>query len=331
MLTSSNPGCVSSYQLGGSFNPCIYTETELNNFLYKDKYHYWTMNASSDTGNKAWYINNIGHITTTLANSSIISVRPVINLEKTLPFLAGSGTIDDPYILEDYMINIKNAPIITLIGDGSVVVREGDMYYEEGATAYDPEDGDITDKIQITSNVNVNIPGEYQVEYNVIDSDGNKAPTVVRHVIVSKKENPVIKLLGGNPLKLTLKHEYVEPGATAIDSYYGDISDDIKITGQVNTNELGVYEITYNVTNKDGKKAVTVVRKVIVEPPRPVITLNGDNPTNVYVGGIYTELGATAIDEIDGDLTSQLKKTIRKIEIGKSPKVEVNEVVVDKK
>ncbi|MDD2518673.1 MAG: DUF5011 domain-containing protein, partial [Bacilli bacterium] len=337
MLTSSNPGCVSSYELGGSFNPCIYTDTDLNNFLYKDKYHYWTMNPSSDTSNKTWHINNIGHLNPNLSNSSIISARPVINIDKTLPFLSGSGTIEEPYILEDYMINIKDAPIITLIGNNPVVIREGDGYLDLGATAYDSTDGDLTDKIVITSNVNINVPGKYIVDYNVTDSDGNKAPTVSRSVIVTEVEKPIITLNGDNPLKITLKHDYIEQGAIAIDPYYGDISEYIVIKGEVNTDELGVYEVSYNVINKDGKQANEVTRKVIVEPPRPIITLNGDNPTNVYIGESYEELGATAIDEIDGNITNKIVTEMTRYETVKTGskyetiKESVSDVTVDKK
>lgn len=336
MLTSSNPGCVSSYELGGSFNPCIYTETDLNNFLYKNKYHYWTMNPSSNSDDKAWYINNIGHIATTLTDSSVISARPVINIDNTLPFLSGNGTIEDPYILEDYMINIKNAPVINLIGNDTIIVRENDYYLDQGATAYDSEDGDITDKIKIKSNVNTSIPGEYKVEYNVVDSDGNEAPTVTRQVIVSELNRPVINLNGDNPLILTLNHAYTELGATAIDLHYGDISNDIIITGDINNSELGVYEIKYNVTNIDGVEAITVIRRVIVEPPRPVITLNGDNPTNLYVGEVYEELGATAVDEVDGDLTDLITKkitryeTIRRSNENEIIEQDVNEVILNK-
>ena len=330
MLTSSNPGCVSSYQLGGSFNPCIYTDTDLNNFLYKDKYHYWTMNPSSNTNNKAWYINNIGHVTTSLVNSSIISVRPVINIDKELPFLAGSGTIDDPYILEEYMIGIKNAPMITLLGQETVVIYEGEEYIDEGATAYDSEDGDITDQIVVTGSVNVNVPGTYKIKYNVTDSDGNQAPTVERTVIVSEKGKPIIRLLGDNPYRMTIYSDYVEEGAVAYDPYYGDISEDIVITGEVNTSELGVYEIKYTVTNVEGKEAIPVIRKVIVEPPRPVIDIIGDNPTIVHVGSSYTELGATAYDEVDGDLTDQIKTEIIRYErIKKGEEAEIIEEVVD--
>src|SRR4030043_749125 len=38
----------------------------------------------------------------------------------------------------------------------------------------------------------------------------------------------------------------------------------------------------------------------------PVITLNGDNPVTVVVGSEYTDAGATASDDIDGDITSSI-------------------------
>jgi len=40
----------------------------------------------------------------------------------------------------------------------------------------------------------------------------------------------------------------------------------------------------------------------------PVITLLGDNPVNLYVGDSYTDAGATALDDVDGDLTSSIVK-----------------------
>lgn len=41
----------------------------------------------------------------------------------------------------------------------------------------------------------------------------------------------------------------------------------------------------------------------------PVITLNGSNPMNVDMGSTFTDPGATATDEVDGDLTSQITAT----------------------
>ena len=35
----------------------------------------------------------------------------------------------------------------------------------------------------------------------------------------------------------------------------------------------------------------------------PVITLNGENPISLFIGELYTDLGATALDDIDGELS----------------------------
>ena len=41
----------------------------------------------------------------------------------------------------------------------------------------------------------------------------------------------------------------------------------------------------------------------------PVITILGDNPFNMYAGDSYSDPGATAIDDVDGDLTSSIVTT----------------------
>lgn len=38
----------------------------------------------------------------------------------------------------------------------------------------------------------------------------------------------------------------------------------------------------------------------------PVITILGDNPASVEMGATYNDAGATATDDVDGDLTSQI-------------------------
>jgi hypothetical protein len=80
--------------------------------------------------------------------------------------------------------NDSNTPVITLTGATKVYVEKGSQYVDLGATAYDNEDGDITQDIEITNNVNTSIVGLYSVTYNVEDKAGNKALEVKRNVEV---------------------------------------------------------------------------------------------------------------------------------------------------
>jgi len=76
-------------------------------------------------------------------------------------------------------------PIITLIGDANITITEGDVYTDEGATAADAEDDDITANIIDNANVvDTNTPGIYEITYNVSDSDGAAATEVTRTVTV---------------------------------------------------------------------------------------------------------------------------------------------------
>ena len=61
---------------------------------------------------------------------------------------------------------------------------------------------------------------------------------------------------------------YSEPGATAIDSYNGDISDNIIIdSSAVQIGTLGSYSVKYNVSDSSGNPAIQVIRTVIVQAP----------------------------------------------------------------
>jgi hypothetical protein len=77
-------------------------------------------------------------------------------------------------------------PVITLLGDASVVMNAGQTYTDAGATANDVAVGDITSSIVKVSTVNTSVVGVYTVTYNVADSAGNNAVEVSRTVTVNR-------------------------------------------------------------------------------------------------------------------------------------------------
>ncbi|NND04457.1 MAG: DUF5011 domain-containing protein, partial [Acidimicrobiia bacterium] len=201
------------------------------------------------------------------------------------------------------------APVITLTGANPQVVEAGSPYVELGATATDNYDGDISGSIAIDSSaVDTAALGSYPVDYDVSDSSGNAALTVTRTVNVVDTTAPVITLTGANPQTIQAGSPYVELGATATDNYDGDLTASIIIDATaVDTSVLGSYAVAYDVTDTNGNAATTVTRTVnVVDTTAPVITLTGANPQTIEIGSPYIELGATATDNYDGDLTASI-------------------------
>ena len=71
-----------------------------------------------------------------------------------------------------------------MIGNSEVRLLIDDVYVDEGATAYDNIDGDLTTQIITVNPVDISQIGDYVVTYNVTDSSGNQASEVNRSVFV---------------------------------------------------------------------------------------------------------------------------------------------------
>ncbi|MBC1290936.1 immunoglobulin-like domain-containing protein [Listeria booriae] len=69
-------------------------------------------------------------------------------------------------------------------------IKVGDTFDpKEGVTAHDAEDGNLTKDIKILKNeVNPNVPGVYEVEYSVTDSDGNTTTKTIKVTVIPKEE-----------------------------------------------------------------------------------------------------------------------------------------------
>jgi len=80
------------------------------------------------------------------------------------------------------------------------------------------------------------------------------------------------------------------------------------ITYTHNGSETTSDSYTYTVNDNSGQTSNAATVTITVTPVNdpPVITINGANPQVIELGTPYSELGATASDDIDGDLTSSI-------------------------
>jgi hypothetical protein len=161
--------------------------------------------------------------------------------------------------------------------------------------------------ITATSTVDTSVAGTYTVTYTVSDAAGNAATPVVRTVNVTDTEAPVITLNGLATVSVNQGATYTDANATATDNFDGNISANITATSTVDTSVAGTYTVTYTVSDAAGNAATPVVRTVnVLDIEAPVITLVGTSPVSVNQGATYTDLGATATDSEDGNLTNQI-------------------------
>ena len=101
--------------------------------------------------------------------------------------------------------------------------------------------------------------------------------------------------------------DYTDAGATADDLDDGDLTEQIVIVNGVDVLLPDTYFVTYNVTDSDGNEAEEVIRYItVIDDIPPVITLTGDSEITLELGSEYIEAGASAIDNVDGDLTNDI-------------------------
>lgn len=165
------------------------------------------------------------------------------------------------------------APQILLSSSSETYVIPGESYQEEGYTAWDNYDGDITDRV-------IREEKHGRVSYFVEDSSGNGAEAV-REIVYYDPIPPELTLKGDTSITLTVGNHYEEPGYSASDNVDGDLTDRVEVSGSVNRNKAGTYQITYTVADGYGNTA-TAVRTVVMKAkpkPKPVII----NPTGKTV------------------------------------------------
>ncbi len=162
----------------------------------------------------------------------------------------------------------SSVPVIFLLGDNEVVVTALSKYKDPGAIAFSGVDESI-DVSVVSSNVDTKVPGSYTVSYKAMTRTGQPDVEATRTVIVVDQKPPVITLKGDKKITVRVNSSYEDPGVNAEDDVDGNITKDVQIKSNVNTNRVGTYKVTYKVSDKSDNQS-TATRTVVVTPaPEP--------------------------------------------------------------
>ena len=172
-----------------------------------------------------------------------------VTYEAELLFLKGEGT-------RSVSVVDVTPPEITLKFNAAYFTIPGEPYQEEGFTAVDDCDGDVTAKVHSEEKDGI-------VIYTVADSAGNIARTE-RQIQYKDTIPPEITLNGDGEYHIPASHGFVDPGFTAMDNVDGDITHLVNVEGTVNPYIAGSYVLTYSAADAEGN-ITTVERLVVVD------------------------------------------------------------------
>ena len=192
-------------------------------------------------------------------------------------------------IIEDNELN-DLFPVITLNGSMNLSLKEFDSYNEEGASATDKIDGNITNKIKIEESVNTGKKGIYKVRYSVINSKGYKR-VVVRDVYVGVNSDKVISYLNtNNSGTVTINLTINDDNFDYIELPNGESKYDKNIVYEVTSN--GKYKFIIHDKNGDAYEKEVLVNSInninsnstctaTLRSDRTEIVVNIDNSINI--------------------------------------------------
>lgn len=150
-------------------------------------------------------------------------------------------------------------PVITLRTDPDHPYIPGQPYSEEGFSAFDNRDGDITHKV-------VRVEHLGKVTYAVLDSSGNPG-YAEREIPEYDYAPPELTLIGYRDMTITAGTKYEDPGCEARDNVDGDLTDRIDVSGEVIWYKKGTYVLTYSATDSYGNTATA--ERIVRVMPRP--------------------------------------------------------------
>ena len=136
------------------------------------------------------------------------------------------------------------------------------------------------------------------------------ASPLTRVVTVSDDAPPTLVLMGSANPSLECGTAFNEPGYTANDVCFGDVTNRVQVAGNVNSGAPGSYPLTYTVSDPSGQSAPPATRTVTVSDTlAPSLTVLGSLNQQLQCDhSPYADPGATATDACAGNLTGAIQR-----------------------
>lgn len=129
--------------------------------------------------------------------------------------------------------------------------------------------------------------------------------TFIEYVVYYKYTVPLLSIKGESIVEVEVFSDYKDDGYE-LEHPNKDLK--VYVDSNVNTEKVGIYDVTYSVKHIDDK--ITKTRKVkVVDNEKPTIELIGEEEIVLLEDSIYEEKGCKANDNYDKDITNKVKIT----------------------
>ncbi len=203
-----------------------------------------------------------------------------------------------------------------LNGNEKMTIKKGSGYKERGYAVFSTLEGNLSEYVTISGNVDINEPGIYKIYYTLEYKTVSK--TLERTVEVVDKYSVMID---GDAVVYVLKgSEYKEQGVKVTDSDGEELEHEVKIDNKVDTSKVGDYYINYVVSFGDVEQEL--MRKVVVYSmeyelkPDTVSTTNDkvvisfNTESEYYAYTMYNDK-KTSLKKFDVEVFSNMKITYK--------------------
>ena len=242
------------------------------------------------------------------------------SLEESYITIKVDNNLENAQEMKNILNNISNQVPEIFIDGLKTTITVGEKFNKlDGVSAIDFEDGNITDKIVVTGDVDTSKAGEYELTYEVTDDNGNKSSITVIITVEEKPSVdpekpsvdteqpvnpdttntiPVISIVSSiNKLYVGDSFNVLD-GVKAMDKEDGDLTKYITVSGDVDTSKPGKYTIVYSVKDSDSnevslKRVIEVVKRPVQDSTNPS---TGDTGILGFVGISGLALGGLLVN-----------------------------------
>ncbi len=281
--------------------------------------------------------------------------KKTISLDNIYPMSDERGMM-----LDSYQFSVENTGDVKALYDISLEEDQSTMNhsflkYSLKRNNEEWSEPKVLDSLKLREQIELEVGSKdsYELKMWMDEKVGNEGQNKVfkaRVVISSVQSNasskdvtpPVIKLKGSLSESVEQNKEYVDAGVESIVDDKDTLNkEDVTVTYEyydgentkevesIDTSKLGVYYITYTISDKSGNigkiiRSVNIYKKNTIPP---VIRLNGNNLIAIKRGEAYSELGASASSG-EANLTNRVV-TVGKVNTNKSGSYEIKYLITD--